>query len=204
MTYRDILDHLYRDTNISRQYLKFEYIHIFISHCQCQSLILAKAVARAGGPVTGQRGGDPVLDETDGTGAPQALSWSWELDFAALMDSLNEPGPHDPTGPGAAPSGAGRSPAPVSPAPAGPASTGPASADASSTAAGPAGPASAGPDPAGHGPAGTPSAGPDSASPPSAGPASAAVASAGPAVAGVASGALVRVVRLGRVRSPVS
>ena len=143
-----------------------------------------------------------MLDETDGTGAPQALSWSWELDFAALMDSLNEPGPHDPTGPGAAPSGAGRSPAPVSPAPAGPASTGPASADASSTAAGPAGPAPAGPDPAGHGPAGpapagpdpaghgpagTPSAGPDSASPPSAGPASAAVASAGPAVAGVAS-----------------
>ncbi len=45
-----------------------------------------------------------MLDETDGAGAPQALSWSWELDFAALLDSLNEPGPHDPTGPGAAPS----------------------------------------------------------------------------------------------------
>jgi hypothetical protein len=46
-----------------------------------------------------------VLDETDGAGAPQALSWSWELDFAALMDSLNEPGPHEPAGPSAAPSG---------------------------------------------------------------------------------------------------
>ncbi len=46
-----------------------------------------------------------MLDETDGAGAPQALSWSWELDFAALMDSLNEPGPHDPAGPSAAPSG---------------------------------------------------------------------------------------------------
>jgi hypothetical protein len=85
-----------------------------------------------------------VLDETDGAGAPQALSWSWELDFAALMDSLNEPGPHDPTGPGAAPSGAGRSPAPASPAPAGPASTGPASAAVASAGPAVAGVASAG------------------------------------------------------------
>ncbi len=167
-----------------------------------------------------------MLDETDGAGAPQALSWSWELDFAALMDSLNEPGPHDPTGPGAAPSGAGRSPAPVSPAPAGPASTGPASADASSTAAGPAGPAPAGPDPAGHGPAGPAPAGPDPAGHGPAGPAPAGPDPAGHGPAGTPSAgpepaprppfpltrpwlallrrALVRVVRLGRVRSPVS
>src|SRR6266542_4078558 len=51
------------------------------------------------------------------------------------MDSLNEPGPHDPTGPGADPSGAGRSPAPASPAPAGPAFAGPASAGSGSDGA---------------------------------------------------------------------
>jgi hypothetical protein len=49
-----------------------------------------------------------VRDESGDAGAAQGLSWSWELDFAALMASLSEPGPHDAPGSrlGAAPSGA--------------------------------------------------------------------------------------------------
>ncbi|HLQ53261.1 MAG TPA: DUF222 domain-containing protein [Streptosporangiaceae bacterium] len=62
-----------------------------------------------------------------GAGAPQGLSWSWELDFDALMDSLSEPGPHGVGNSVAALSGAGRSSAS-----AGPASTGTASARATS------------------------------------------------------------------------
>jgi hypothetical protein len=52
-----------------------------------------------------------MLNEMGGAGAAQGLSWSWELDFAALLECLTGPGPHDPPGSrlGAAPSGAGRS-----------------------------------------------------------------------------------------------
>jgi hypothetical protein len=39
-----------------------------------------------------------VHNEMGGAGAAQGLSWSWELDFAALLECLTEPGPHDPPG----------------------------------------------------------------------------------------------------------
>ena len=81
-----------------------------------------------------------MQDETDGAGAPQGLSWSWELDFATLMECLTEPGPHDAPGSrlGSAPPAAGRSPAAAGGASVNPASTSGASADLAST-----GPASA-------------------------------------------------------------
>ncbi len=76
-----------------------------------------------------------MQDETDGAGAPQGLSWSWELDFATLMECLTEPGPHDAPGCrlGSAPPAPGRSPA----------SAGGASADGGSTDTASAGGASA-------------------------------------------------------------
>ena len=73
-----------------------------------------------------------MRDESGDAGAAQGLSWSWELDFAALMASLSEPGPHDAPGSrlGAVPSGANRGPASAGPASAGHALPGSASARA--------------------------------------------------------------------------
>jgi Domain of unknown function (DUF222) len=74
-------------------------------------------------------------DEMCGAGAPQGLSWSWELDFDALMESLSETRPRGAGNSGAAPSGTGRSPASAGPASAGPAAAGSVPADPASAPA---------------------------------------------------------------------
>ena len=52
-----------------------------------------------------------MLNEMGGAGAAQGLSWSWELDFAALLECLTEPGPHDPPGSRLGSASSGRAPA---------------------------------------------------------------------------------------------
>jgi hypothetical protein len=50
--------------------------------------------APEGGPLPG--------DDTRGPGAPQGLSWSWELDFGALLSALNSPAPWNRAAPASA------------------------------------------------------------------------------------------------------
>jgi Domain of unknown function (DUF222) len=54
--------------------------------------LVEDGLTRAKGPVQVlSAGGDPMpadAGDTDGEGAPQGLSWSWELDLGALMDSI--------------------------------------------------------------------------------------------------------------------
>jgi hypothetical protein len=91
-------------------------------------------------------------DEMRGAGAPQGLSWSWDLDFDALMECLSETGARGLGNSGAALSGTGRSPASAGPNSAGPApgaaaSAAPSPASATTAPAGPT-PASPAPSPA--------------------------------------------------------
>src|ERR1022692_256933 len=51
-------------------------------------------------------GGDPMpADNADaeGAGAPQGLSWSYEMDFGALIAAITGAGPPDPDAPSAGP-----------------------------------------------------------------------------------------------------
>src|SRR6266571_565209 len=78
------------------------------SFCQCRSLLLSKA--------TSQRSRDAaeevrqMPEEVTDAGAPQGLSWSWELDFDALMAAIAGADPSLPGASGADSSGTGSEP----------------------------------------------------------------------------------------------
>ncbi len=107
--------------------------------------------------------------DAQGAGAPQGLSWSYEMDFGALIAAITGADPPDPDAPSAGPQSAG--PPDAAPSSAAPPSAAPSSATGPSPGQPPAGPPATAP-PSARESAAAPAAGPqDPASPPASSPA---------------------------------
>src|SRR6266567_1550175 len=78
------------------------------SFCQCRSLLLSKATSQ--GSRDASREVRQMPEEVTDAGAPQGLSWSWELDFDALMAASAGADPSLPGASGADSSGTGSEP----------------------------------------------------------------------------------------------